>query len=338
MNPEDQKPSLQSVLSPTRTSATPTAQGTASAPATSPAQTHSPIIRTYESDVADAVKQKHASVASIVMAENKNISGAAFIGGSVPSEPTSSRNTGKKILFVIIGIILIGGGAWGGYYFYSQSVVSKSVPTTPAPKATVGIFNADSQTLVDINTVTAAKAVELVSSAQIPAGEMREIVLTKTVEGGKTRVTPQEILTKIGLTIPDNLSRSLTSTWMAGIYRGPDATTNTAFIILTTDFFQNAFSGMLKWEPTMVDDIASLIPKAPINTSSTSTPIQSFFSIQGRYEDSVLKSKDVRSFRDNAGNIRLVYSFIDQKTLVITQNEDTLREIMTRIEKRAYIR
>ncbi len=336
MNPEEQKPSLQSVLSPTPASGQPTAPGTAAAPS---AQTHSPIIRTYESDVADAVKQKQSSVASIVMAENRSSSGGStFIGSKIEEQPATSGNTGKKVLFALIGIILIGGGAWGGYYFYSQSVVSKSVPATPSPKANLSIFNADSQSLVDIGRVTATKVVGVVATTEVPAGEIREIVFTKAVEGGKTRVTPQEFLAKIGLIIPDNLSRSLTPTWMAGIYRGTDASTNTAFIILSTDFFQNAFSGMLKWEPSMVDDIASLIPKAPIDPSSTSTPIQSFFSVQGRYEDSIIKSKDVRSFRDNTGNIRLVYSFIDQKTLVITQNEDTLREIMARIEKRAYIR
>lgn len=337
MNPEE-KPTFQSAIAPLTPPQAPASSSTTTpAPTTPP----SPIIRTYESDVANAVKQRHSSVASIAMAESRTSS----IGSQSTEAEQTSGSTGKKILFFLIGLTLIAGGAWGGYYFYSQSVIAKNPPTSTAPKTISSIFTANSQKLVDIETVSAIKITSTITSTPIPEGGMIEFIFTKAVEGGKVRATPQEFLSKIGLTIPDNLSRSLTASWMAGIYHPYGATdqpvANSAFVVLTTDFFQNAFSGMLKWEPTMADDIASLLPKAPApatGSDENSPSIQEFFSIQGTFEDSVIKSKDVRSFKDNTGKILLVYSFIDQKTLVITQNEDTLREIMARIEKRAYIR
>ena len=48
------------------------------------------------------------------------------------------------------------------------------------------------------------------------------------------------------------------------------------------------------------------------------------------FEDRIIRNKDVRVMKDSAGNIVLLYGFLDQKNLVITTNEQTFQEILNR--------
>jgi hypothetical protein len=137
---------------------------------------------------------------------------------------------------------------------------------------------------------------------------------------------------------------------------------------LTNNFFQNAYAGMITWEKTMPDDLVNVFGYAdttalPISfayTSPTSTsalpnfasstatssipsfvyttPISSYFTIQGSFKDGVIKNKDVRAFTEPDGTILVLYSFVDNNTIVITTDENTLAEIINRLEKQTFIR
>jgi hypothetical protein len=52
----------------------------------------------------------------------------------------------------------------------------------------------------------------------------------------------------------------------------------------------------------------------------------------------VIQNKDVREFRDENGNILFLYAFIDNSTLAIAQTEEAMNEVITRFEKKAYVR
>jgi hypothetical protein len=170
---------------------------------------------------------------------------------------------------------------------------------------------------------------------------------------------------------------------MLGIYT--DASGNKdVFVVLTTDFFQNTFAGMLQWERVMADDLkyylyttpvagvsnepasaTSIDPLANINnvlpptgstTVATSTIVATSTRTQttiatsteyampsnntrrGSFEDRIIKNKDVRVFRTQDGSVAFVYSFVDSTHLVITGTESTLSELITRLEKRVFVR
>jgi hypothetical protein len=89
-----------------------------------------------------------------------------------------------------------------------------------------------------------------------------------------------------------------------------------------------------------------VVQSQPPTTSLTSTtsieqevePLRPYFTLRGTFEDRIIKNKDVRAFRTTDGEIIFLYSFIDNKSLVITGKEETLTEIITRLEKQSFIR
>jgi hypothetical protein len=85
--------------------------------------------------------------------------------------------------------------------------------------------------------------------------------------------------------------------------------------------------------------------KSSSTSASTSTvpienvePLHPYVTVRGRFEDRIIKNKDVREFRTDAGSVLFLYSFIDNSHLVVTSDETTLTEILDRLEKQAFIR
>jgi|GEM_PF-1209759 len=76
-------------------------------------------------------------------------------------------------------------------------------------------------------------------------------------------------------------------------------------------------------------------------TSSTSTPVSIEVpqspAINGLFIDRGVENHDARVVQDAKGNILLLWTFIDRSTLVITTNERTLREIISRISNSSVV-
>ncbi len=324
-------------------------------------------LRTYESDVANALSHKRTSVASIAIAENtkREEATAEQVQEQENEVQQQSQSAPKnhsvfKILLVILIIIFIGGGIGGAYYLYSKSPLAPSPHTfIPEPIAnTSGVLSINSEETIDIqgmdlNAVRARIAAE-VNKPHSP-GNIHELVF---VNNGN-RVTEAEMLTLMQIDAPDILKRSLTDPWMLGIYTD-EMGEKDVFIAATTNFFQNTFAGMLQWENIMADDLkfyissARGIVNAPApgstievsggNGSTTpivqppSNSIDRYYTIRGQFEDRIIMNKDVRVFRTTDRNILFLYSFINNSTLVFTTKEKTLVEILNRLEKQAFIR
>lgn len=82
----------------------------------------------------------------------------------------------------------------------------------------------------------------------------------------------------------------------------------------------------------------SLISTTTSTTTEIVQPLRTYLTIRGKFEDKIVKNKDVREFRTDTGEILFLYSFIDSSHLVITSSEEALAEILTRLEKQSFIR
>ncbi|MDB5259592.1 MAG: protein of unknown function with transrane region [Candidatus Taylorbacteria bacterium] len=299
------------------------------------------VIRTFQSDTVQAIQQKHTSVATIALSESMRKNGSAIIS----NEP--SKHYLKKALFALCSLILLGGGAFGAYYLYLKSPLGQTTPKTAQQDMLPSIVSPDIQKIIDVTDISSKGIVSSVrqtaESTKLQQGQMMEMILaTKVTAADKTqkmqKVTGKDILAQFELTPPDIFARSVTPQWMLGEYQ--DETGKVPFIILTNDFFQNAYAGMIKWEPSIVDDMSSIFkyPAPPQGGTGSTTDIASFFNIRGKFEDATIKNKDVRIFRNESGQTLLMYSFIDKNVLVITTGGNAIRNIVERIEKRTYVR
>lgn len=308
-------------------------------------------IRTYEGDIAELMSQHKTSTASMVIAQTKKVeevkkAEAAGIPDKtiVNEEEAEPKGNIKKIILALVSIILIGGGAYGGYYLYKQSAFALPEQVATKPVTIQSIIPSDKQNIFMTDAIPAEQFIPSVITQlnKDPGGSAQVIELVLGEKKGETsvRVTGSAFIEKAGIEMPNTLARSLTDQWMLGTYI-EDSGTKTPFLIFTTDFFQNAFAGMLAWEASMPDELAVILnykEKARAGETTATSSIASYFSIRGKFIDKQIQNRDVREFIGRQDEPLFLYSFIDKDTLVFTTTESALQGLLERVEKETYVR
>ncbi len=99
------------------------------------------------------------------------------------------------------------------------------------------------------------------------------------------------------------------------------------FIVIKATSFDIGFAGMLNWEKMMSADLAPLF----------GTPVTETFDPQARtasgsheafFKDVIASNKNARVLLDENGKDRIVYTFTDQNTILLTTTRDTLAELI----------
>ncbi len=150
-------------------------------------------------------------------------------------------------------------------------------------------------------------------------------------------ISSQQLLAALSPDIPQDLLRTVLPVYLLGVHSFDE---NQTFLVLRVDSYQQAYSGLLVWEPNMQQELAPLFTRKPAlhlppSTSSgqaatsTSTTTDQF--IQTGFVDKVVENHDARVVLNSAGDILLLWTFLDRNTVVITTNEYTLREVIRRV-------
>jgi len=280
-------------------------------------------LRTYQGDVAEALKKQKTSVIQMVLAEHdrKEKNREAL-------SPTSKKNlplVAVSIFFVVLSILLIGGG--GLYYAAKQKNISGAPKAVEVPS----LVFAETKKGIEITGLSRDRIINEVS-AEITGANLRldfieHIYFAERLDPSAPRdennalrlVGTDTFLRAIESKMPNTLSRSLEPLFMLGThaFNGTEA-----FLILKTSFFENAFAGMLRWEEFMARELL------PLFASSASKSVY-----DSGFEDLVFKNRDLRVLRDETGEIILLYSFYDNATIVISTSLDTLDEVVMRLNR-----
>lgn len=202
-------------------------------------------VRTYSKDVSEMMKKQKTSLAQIVIAEQKNKEDE--LSQTSPKTPKNRVFKALSIIFITLGILIIAGG--GFYFLQNKSSVTKK------QKIVKSLIFAETQKEIDLTNLTKQKIInstsEEIKTLDIRLDYIEYLYLTKkiadvndnTKDSIKTSVSTQTFFTNIGIKIPGILSRSLKNKFMFGIH---SFNGNAPFIILETNFFDNAFAGMLE--------------------------------------------------------------------------------------------
>ena len=96
---------------------------------------------------------------------------------------------------------------------------------------------------------------------------------------------------------------------------------------MKTQNFDTAFAGMLAWEKTMSADLSPLFG-APVVMSfdpsaRTDTQVREAF-----FKDTIASNKNVRLLLDEEGRDRIVYTFVNQNTVLITTTRTALDALL----------
>ena len=280
-------------------------------------------IRTFRDDIENTIKANKTSVVDIAVAENEKRNR----GFNQTIEKESSKNK----IFIIIGIVvavILGIGAVVAGYLLSQQ--NKPVET---PIAVSFQINVNNKKEIAFNNISADSARAVIGNeikkGSIPLDNILGLYFTRTGDDGvKNLLDISAFLNSIGSTAPAALVRVLEPNFTFGIHAYDG---NNPFLILKTSFYQGAYAGLLSWEENIVNDMngwfINFNPSSEIVAGNSDQILKQGY----QFADEVIKNKDVRVLRDSSGKIVLLYSIIDQQTIIITTSENTFKEIVNRL-------
>ncbi len=123
---------------------------------------------------------------------------------------------------------------------------------------------------------------------------------------------------------PPTFTETLGKRYMSGVHITENG--RKPFVILTTNSYHYGVSGMLNWEKTMEADMGIfLIPGSKI---SEILPVENGAI---RFKDMVMQNYSLRVLTDENGNPKIVYGFLGDDTIIITNNTQTFLELANRI-------
>jgi len=256
-----------------------------------------PHIRTYAGDMSDAMQKQGATLSTVVKAEREQV---------LRQEPLQST-PGKKnwVPTIVIGIaalLVISGIGALSFVFLSRNEppVTASAQGLIAANKQIPISLGEGEKLSD--TLSAAR-----EEVQLSLGDIAELAVMKN----ETALSAEKTLEL--LDAPSALSRNAQKI-MVGVHA---FNTNQPFLIIVVSPYDIAFDAMLSWEKQMAESLGAFF--APENAPRIPAP---------SFTDRVFQNIDIR---ERMNGWPILYAFANQRTLVITTNENTLKEILTRL-------
>ena len=286
-------------------------------------ETDSAPIRTFQSDIAHAIKNQNTSVAQIALAEARKREKVES------AEKENSASSWRNIALIGLSIFLFV-AALGviGYLLWPSGNTQQAVVTGERP-----IILTDSSETLPIDNLNRDGLIDAlqkkIAGNQQSLGTVSRIIPVETAAAGGTQpVDAQKFMGLLAADIPDSLLRSFSPQFYLGVHVFKK---NEPYLIMKVDSYQSAFAGMLDWEKRMPYDLADIF----IAGSSRATTLNSKLD----FRDEVVSNRDARALIDSASlQTVLIYSFPDKNTMIITTNERTLQEISDRLAKASLIR
>ncbi len=276
-------------------------------------------LRSYQSDMAEFIKEKNESVLSIAAKEKKrkdeqkNEEEKLIVKEKKPKPKSESFQVNFTVL--LSSILLLVGGAYIGFYIYERL----SLPPTPK-------ISYENKLLPFIHQTTLANASkETIESElkKIPVESgLTEIIISDV--NGKRLDRSGEFVSLVGATPPSSLLRTLRDDYAVGIISKDDK--QNLFVILTSDDFGLTFSSMLEWEKTLARDFSFMANKFDNQNALVN------------WKDVIVKNKDARVFSDAQNNIWLAYAFLDKNTVLITDSANIIGDIASLYANRSFTR
>lgn len=295
-----------------------------------------PSMHTFKSDVEKEVQEKNISLADIATAQAH---GRSAVPDLLPdSIGTAHAPTNYLRIAQIAGgiLLLVAGFGFLGYILTTSESGSK--PETQAPTTDIYIYvDATHPISVPLDTsplVFKSGLQQLKESSNLSLGlidRLYFIVPSSTPNAAPAMLDTPELFSFLAPNAPQELVRALSLKFLFGVHSFDG---NQPFLLFKTDLYEQAFAGMLQWEPSMKQDLGPAFirtPKPHISEEGTATSTASVQFLQTGFIDRIVENHNARVIENDVGDILLLWTFIDRNTLIITTNEYTLREVIARL-------
>lgn len=290
-------------------------------------------IKTFQSDVANAVRQDNVSMIKIALAEKKRQEKQ----GTFDEALENSKNTNTLIIAGISVVALL--AIAGALFFFTSSTSNSTIsPITPQYTSYQSrILEAEQKIPFDTdiaNLTIIEQFVQKQKTVKTELGDIQQINFVQTVGTTTVELSSAQFLDKLQTRAPDSLLRSLQGDFTFGIY---SFTPKDSFLVLKIDpsAYDTAYAGMLEWERYIEDDIGGLLINSIIQptvstTTATDTPATNVFR-RKPFVDRVIQNKDARVLLNEEGKIQMLYTFFDESTIIFSSSELMLKELIVRL-------
>ncbi len=268
----------------------------------------SPRIRTFQSDIADAIRNQKGSVVKIAVQEQERRQEEGTV---------RSKQNKRNMIFIIVGLFLLLGAVGISVYIYMQEKQKNLITDVPQKK---NFVSGDHVTPITIPDTTVLKDILLknISILDIPVGQIEHMLLLYSDTNKNMTVTPLvDLFESFKISPPEGFYYSLeVNTYIYGIYQ---TTEGERFILLKSKVFSNTFSQMLVWEKTLAVDFKELLG-VPLTEGEKTT-----------FKDKIIKNEDVRVGVSKEQEV-IAYSFFGPRKefLLITSDIETMESLLGR--------
>ncbi len=272
-------------------------------------------LRTYTSDMADVIRTNEVSVIKIALAEKEKREQEQIY------KEAEGTNTSKTFL-IIGGVILIAAALFGSY-FLIKTKIAKDTPKNIIKEIDTFIAY-DSFSNIDVTSIKDASGIiNLITSSQpLGSGLVRALFPKKIVNNISELITSKNFLSLIGSNPPGALTRSMSDKYLLGKYTNRSGGSSIFLVFQTTDY-NLAYASMLEWEKTLLKDLYKLF--------DISIPESNSVLFSQQWKDIVVNNKDARVLYGENGEAILYYVFVNKNNFVVTNNIETLKEIISRL-------
>jgi hypothetical protein len=266
-----------------------------------------PNIKTFADDMAEAIEQDQEGAVRKIIHEQE-IKEKEKMNVS----PDSRRNK----LFMLGSTLLIVAACTALFFF----VYKKGPTTVPVQPQFSSIIYADKTAFLDVGDLEKDKIFALIRS-EINYGTVKD----DGVEGIYLTQNKQII----GLRKFFELTKS---SFVSGdIYFVSDnfllgavnKETKAPFILIKMRSIPDVFDNMRNWEPKMFSELSPLFGLT-LNQDTN-------YLLSKNFEDKVIDNKNTRVLYDKEGKIVMMYAYLDETSLLITNSESAVTEIFQRI-------
>lgn len=273
-----------------------TVQQKEKAKAVEPEPSVAPRLRTYAMDMSAEIRKRGETLATIVNTEKQQ---------ATPDAPPVSPETQRRLMLMAGGaviLVVLGMAVILGVALFQNQQASLPPPHT-------SLVPANAVTRIDVTKELDTSLASARETSSLNLGEVEELVVQK--DGAD--LSAEEILTAFGA--PAALSRNARKI-MVGVHAFDR---NQPFILVSTGAYDISFEAMLEWEATMPENMRAFF-KPTKALSNTPPPL--------KFSDRVYQNIDTRY---TGNDWPIVYAFIRRDLLIITTNENTIKEVLTRL-------
>lgn len=292
-------------------------------------------LRTYQGDMAEFIKEKNESVASIAIKEKERKEEREEKEEKKEKENLLPKQKASNFqinsLMTILSFVLIAVGAYAFFHVFKN--LTKETPEQKIVESNIIPYS---------NSVTIANAAEEKFESEIKSLSLSQGVNAIMISdaNGNLIETSKKFFEFLNVTPPASLLRNLEDDFMLGVILRDEI--KSTFLVIGVGDFGLAFSSMLNWEGKMEKDLSFLVKNeidANLATSTVATTTKAKSS-KGVFvwKDLIVKNKDTRALANERNESKIAYTFLDKNTILIMGDASLIGDISSIYASRSVAR